>query len=454
MAGWTAGAALGVRPPEGRIVVTSVRCYKTGSGRRGAREPARPYRHPAVVWVLSVVIVVMVLVAGWQIIEQGANGYYAFAPGTAPRITANPQCRASHNGELVLPDGSPCALIVVPADRAHPIQGSLYMVDVLVGPATPGQYILSKLGLLHSVESGTQLIPAGAVLGTTPAAQLPCQDAQQMNSATSSAEVVALRQLGYQVKEKDLGAQLVEVAPGEPRGVRRAAMQRPGHRRQRRRGPHRGRLRGGHPRRQTRPDGARDGQAVRHQRRAPATLTARGHPLPAPRPLAGQPAAPDQPFLGVASTTQTVFVYPFNVDVDVGAIGGPSAGLALTLGLLDVLSAGNLTGRAPGGRHRDDQSRWHGGDVGGVAQKAVAVRKAGAQVFFVPDRRTEGRPEPGRLDEGAAGGQPGPGPQRPEGPGRPYPAGCVCDLDAGAGVIAHPSDPGRSRLFSWQLTRR
>ncbi len=207
--------------------------------------------------MLSVVIVVMVLVAGWQIIEQGASGYYAFAPGTAPRITANPQCRANNNGQLVLPDGTPCARIIVPADRAHPIQGSLYMVDVLVGPATPGQYILSKLGLLHTVESGTQLIPAGAVLGTTPAAQLPCQDAQQMDSATSSAEVVALRQLGYQVKEQDLGAQLVEVAPGSARRGRRAAVQRPGHRRQRRRRPHRRRLRRGHPRRQARRDGAR-----------------------------------------------------------------------------------------------------------------------------------------------------------------------------------------------------
>jgi Lon-like protease len=335
-----------------------------------------------VVWVLSVVIVALTLVAGWQIIEQGANGYYAFAPGTAPRITANPQCRSSHNGELVLPDGSPCALITVPADRAHPIQGSLYMVDVLVGPATPGQYILSKLGLLHSVESGTQLIPAGAVLGTTPAAQLPCQDAQQMNSATSSAEVVALRQLGYQVKEKDLGAQLVEVVPGSPAAsaglrcndlvtaVNAAAVH-------------------------TAADfvaairAAKPGQTVHVTVKRPATsggphtltlaATLSGTP-----PLAGQPAAPDQPFLGVASTTQTVFVYPFNVDVNVGAIGGPSAGLALTLGLLDVLSAGNLTGghrvAATGTINLDGTV----GDVGGVAQKAVAVRAAGAQVFFVP----------------------------------------------------------------------
>jgi PDZ domain-containing protein len=82
--------------------------------------------------------------------------------------------------------------------------------------------------------------------------------------------------------------------------------------------------------------------------------------------------------------TKTVFVYPFDVTIDVGAIGGPSAGLALTLGLLDVLSAGNLTGgyriAATGTINLDGTV----GDVGGVAQKAVAVRKAGAQVFFVP----------------------------------------------------------------------
>ncbi len=340
------------------------------------------YRQPAVVWVLSVIVVATLLVAGWQIIEQGASGYYAFAPGSAPQITANPRCTANHNGQLDLPDGSPCALISVPADRTHPIQGSLYMVDVLVGPATPGQYILSKLGLLHSVESGTQLVPAIDVLGSTPPAQLPCQDAQQMNSATSSAEVVALRELGYQVKEQDLGAQLVEVVPGSPAAaaglrcndvvtaVNGVAIHTAA-----------GFVAAVHV--------AKPGQTVHVTVRRPGTngkprtltlaVTLTGTPA-----LGGHPPAPNQPFLGVASTTQTVFVYPFNVNVDVGAIGGPSAGLALTLGLLDVLSAGNLTGghrvAATGTINLDGSV----GDVGGVAQKAVAVRQAGAQVFFVP----------------------------------------------------------------------
>ena len=49
-----------------------------------------------------------------------------------------------------------------------------------------------------------------------------------------------------------------------------------------------------------------------------------------------------------------------------------------------MLSAGNLTGghrvAATGTINLDGTV----GDVGGVAQKAVAVRQAGAQVFFVP----------------------------------------------------------------------
>jgi PDZ domain-containing protein len=148
---------------------------------------------------------------------------------------------------------------------------------------------------------------------------------------------------------------------------------------------------------------AKPGQAVHVTVRRPGTnakphtltLTATLTGTPA---LAGQPPAPDQPFLGVASTTQTVFVYPFDVNIEVGAIGGPSAGLALTLGLLDVLSAGNLTGghrvAATGTINLDGTV----GDVGGVAQKAVAVRQAGAQVFFVPtDERKDAESQAGSM---------------------------------------------------------
>ena len=92
------------------------------------------------------------------------------------------------------------------------------------------------------------------------------------------------------------------------------------------------------------------------------------------------------PFIGLSGITERVerSPLPFEVDITSGAIGGPSAGLAFTLIMLDVLTPGELTGGkriAVTGSIRLDGSV---GDVGGVAQKAVTARNAGAQMIIVP----------------------------------------------------------------------
>lgn len=347
-------------------------------------EPDGPVqRRRPLLSLLTLLAVVLLLAGAWIAIDRGAGGYYAFSPGSAPRITPSLQCRESgSSGNLQLPDGTPCARLGVPVRLSHGIDGTLYMVDVLVGPATPIQYLLSKVGLLHTFSDGTQLVPKGAVLGTTPPAQLSCQDAQQMDSATSTASVVALRKLGYQVQENDLGAQLYQVAPGSPASAAglecndliTAVGSTPIHTAEEL---------------TTAIHAAKPGQEVRItvQRQGASgktqTLTVTAHLTGTPAE-GGAPADPTQAFLGVVAMTKTTFTFPFRVTIDVGDIGGPSAGLALTLGLLDVLSDGNLTGghrvAATGTINFDDSV----GDVGGVAQKAVAVRQAGAQVFLVP----------------------------------------------------------------------
>ena len=38
------------------------------------------------------------------------------------------------------------------------------------------------------------------------------------------------------------------------------------------------------------------------------------------------------------------FKFPFDISIDSGSVGGPSAGLAFTLAVLDVLTPGELTG--------------------------------------------------------------------------------------------------------------
>jgi len=75
---------------------------------------------------------------------------------------------------------------------------------------------------------------------------------------------------------------------------------------------------------------------------------------------------------------------PFDVTLDTGRVGGPSAGLAFTLGIIGVLTPGELTGGqkiAVTGTIRSDATV---GPVGGVAQKTEAVKRSGAKVFLVP----------------------------------------------------------------------
>ena len=345
--------------------------------------PDDPPGWPAWVWVLSVAVVCLIILDLGVWIDKGSQGYYVFQPGSAPLITASSQCRApSPGGDLSLPNGTPCVMLGVPSGRGHDLTGSLFMVDVELGPAPAGYYVLKELDLLKTFTDGVQLVPKKDVLGTLPAGQLTCQDNQQMAGSTSNAVVVALRRLGDSVKENDLGAQVNEVLPGSAAAVaglecNDTVVAVNGH--------------------AIHTDTALVSaiHAAKPGQKVEVTVqreTASGHlqTLTIPASLRGVPASPGQraepntAFLGVGSTTLATFTTPFNVTIEVGNIGGPSAGLALTLGILDVLSNGNLTGghkvAATGTINLDGTV----GDVGGVAQKAVAVRRSGATVFLVP----------------------------------------------------------------------
>jgi PDZ domain-containing protein len=78
------------------------------------------------------------------------------------------------------------------------------------------------------------------------------------------------------------------------------------------------------------------------------------------------------------------FKFPLDVRIDTSDIGGPSAGLAMTLSILDELTPGELTGakRVAVTGQIDTDGRVL--PVGGVGQKAVAARHRGAQLFLVP----------------------------------------------------------------------
>lgn len=376
-------AGCGASDRESRYVATSDTPFARGMATKAmVQEGTWSRRLNPFTWIMTVVLVAVLLGDGLAWLALRADNYYVFSPGTAPVITTSASCKDTGSGNLSFPNGTPCARLAVPPNLSHQIAGGLFMVDVYVGQATPLDYLRSKLGPVGALEEGTQLVPRRAVLGSTPQSQLTCQDTQQMQGSTSSAAVVAVRRLGYTVNENNLGAQLYQIQPGSAAAV--AGVQcgdvvtsingKTVHTAQ----DLVNIIRSHKPGDQVTITADRTDSQGRKR-----TVTVTPHLTGTPK-IGTQAANPQKPFLGVVAQDDTTFSFPFGVNINVGDIGGPSAGLALTLGLIDVLSGGQLTGGhlvAATGTISIDGTV---GDVGGVAQKAVAVRKAGAQVFLVP----------------------------------------------------------------------
>lgn len=99
--------------------------------------------------------------------------------------------------------------------------------------------------------------------------------------------------------------------------------------------------------------------------------------------LVGDPDDPDRTLVGFLPVDTARVELPFEIDIDTGAIGGPSAGLAFTLTLLDQLTAGDL---APDDVAVTGTIGVEGtvGAIGGLPQKVEAVKMTGVDVFLVP----------------------------------------------------------------------
>ncbi len=89
-------------------------------------------------------------------------------------------------------------------------------------------------------------------------------------------------------------------------------------------------------------------------------------------------------WLGLAVEDGVAYRLPGDIQVDTRSIGGPSAGLAMTLAIIDQLSRRPITGHAVVAATGTIAPSGQVGDVGGVAEKTVAVQRAGATVFLVP----------------------------------------------------------------------
>jgi PDZ domain-containing protein len=101
--------------------------------------------------------------------------------------------------------------------------------------------------------------------------------------------------------------------------------------------------------------------------------------------LGENPDIQGKAFLGVSLQTRDLKLdFPFEVELESERIGGPSAGLAYTLEVIDILTPGELTGGDPVAVTGTIELDGSIGEVGGVVQKTAAVEEAGIDLFLVP----------------------------------------------------------------------
>ena len=110
------------------------------------------------------------------------------------------------------------------------------------------------------------------------------------------------------------------------------------------------------------------------------------------------PHDPKRAVIGVLVDQASQAKLPFPVTIDAGSIGGPSAGLAFALDVLEELGHDVDRGYkvAATGEIFPDGSV---GPIGGVKQKTIGARRAGVDVFLVPagDNAQEARKYAGSL---------------------------------------------------------
>ncbi len=259
--------------------------------------------------------------------------------------------------------------VLIEGAPSHPPDHSIAFTTVGVGNAS----LLEALG--GWLDPTVDLFPREVIEGDRDAEENRRYNAELMDVSKLTATTVALRHLGLEVTLHTTGTVVRQIAEGTPAA---AVLQ------------------------QDDVIVAVDGEPIDAEGELSARLQEGGvggeHVLTVERPPgSGQvvevpittiadPADPARAIIGVAGQERYADVdLPFEVTIDTGRVGGPSAGLAFALTLIDLLTPGNLTGDLRVAVTGTIDMDGNVGVVGGAAQKAVAVRDEGYDVFLVPE---------------------------------------------------------------------
>jgi Lon-like protease len=251
-------------------------------------------------------------------------------------------------------------IVRVPDDARTPQPGPIYFVDVREREAR----LLERL-FPFVRPSGSSLVPAPDVSSTVER-QLGVQD---MSESQKAAAVVALRYLGHKVRATSNGVTIALVEKGTPASkvLRTSDV-----------------IVGADGQKVTSVDKLRTVLAKRRPGDVvQITFVRDGKRMTASIKTVADPQDPKRALVGVSARDDLKVTLPVKIKIDAGDVGGPSAGLAFALDIVQELGRNVAHGHkvAATGTIGLDGSV---GPIGGVKQKTLGARKAGVDAFLVP----------------------------------------------------------------------
>jgi Lon-like protease len=301
--------------------------------------------------ILAMAIFAVVLVGSIAAAALYRVPYYLLSPGSTFRTQSS---------------------IEITGAPTYPQKGSIEFVTVSVTtkPMTALQWAFAHFDSSATIAPADQIVPPHQSPAQNQAASL-----QEMADSKTVATVVALEHLGYKVEASGTGAVIVAIVKSSAAyGVLKV----------------------------NDTVVAFDGKPIKtnddlsaeiHTRKPGDKVTMqveapdkKDDPHTVTVTLGANPTDKSQAFLGIESATRDLAFpnLPIHVSVSTPDVGGPSAGLAFTLGIIDVLTKGSLTGGHKVATTGTIDLNGCVGPIGGMHQKVVAVKASGAEEFLVP----------------------------------------------------------------------
>jgi PDZ domain-containing protein len=81
---------------------------------------------------------------------------------------------------------------------------------------------------------------------------------------------------------------------------------------------------------------------------------------------------------------QSDYEFPFDVEIQLDKVGGPSAGMMFALGIIDKLTPGSIQGGEDVAGTGTINQAGTVGPIGGIRQKLFGAERAGAEWFLAP----------------------------------------------------------------------